>query len=219
MAAKKTKKKAKAAKKPRAHGADALLGQILKRLAHIEACLGSRAAAPAEGPKAFRSEAPCAPEAVKAANEPVDKDTVAFLQRTTLFAKLTPAQCAVLAEHCELKRIESGQILFKEGDFGDALYILKEGSLEIFKRDFLGDVRIAEIKPGGIVGEMALVENKPRSANVRAVDNTVLLVLSRTGYTRLKEVHPAVATKLQDELLLLISSRLRQTTEKLVGQK
>ena len=75
-----------------------------------------------------------------------------------------------------------------------------------------------EIRPGGLVGEMALVENKPRSANVRASEDARLLVLSRASYAELKKAHPQVATKFQDELLLLLSTRLRQTTDKLVGR-
>jgi CRP-like cAMP-binding protein len=98
------------------------------------------------------------------------------------------------------------------------MYILKQGVLEIFKKDLLGDVRIAEIRPGGLVGEMALVDGKPRSANVKAAESARLLSLSRAAYNDLKRSHAQVATKFQDELLLLISSRLRQTTEKLVGK-
>jgi CRP-like cAMP-binding protein len=88
--------------------------------------------------------------------------------------------------------------------------------LEIYKNDVFGAVRVAEVRPGGLVGEMALVENKPRSANVRAAEDCTLLQLSRGSYAKLKEAHPQVATKFQDELLLLLSGRLRQTTEKLI---
>jgi CRP-like cAMP-binding protein len=62
------------------------------------------------------------------------------------------------------------------------------------------------------------VENKPRSANVRASEDSRLLLLSRASYAELKKAHPQVATKFQDELLLLLSTRLRQTTDKLVGR-
>lgn len=146
-----------------------------------------------------------------------DGDTALFLSRTPLFAKLSPQECAVLAAHCETKNVAAGQKLFSEGDFGDAMYILKQGVLEIFKKDLLGDVRIAEVRPGSLVGEMALVDGKPRSANVKATEAARLLSLSRAAYNDLKRSHAEVATKFQDELLLLISSRLRNTTEKLVG--
>jgi CRP-like cAMP-binding protein len=79
-------------------------------------------------------------------------------------------------------------------------------------------LRIAEIKPGGIVGEMALIEGKPRSANVRAIQDSTVLSLARAKYEEFKDEQPAVATKLQDELLRLFSNRLRQTTEKMMGK-
>ncbi len=148
-----------------------------------------------------------------------DPDTAQFLSRTPLFANLDPSECAALATFLESRVVPAGQLLFHEGDFGDAMYIVKAGALEILKKDFLGPIRVAEIRPGGLVGEMALVENKPRSANVRAGEETRLLSLSRASYTELKKAQPALATKFQDELLLLLASRLRQTTEKLVGNK
>jgi CRP/FNR family cyclic AMP-dependent transcriptional regulator len=179
-------------------------------LALLERGLANAAAAPPR-------PAAQAPFTAKGA-EGADPDTAQFLSRTPLFAKLSPQECSILASHCEGKQVTAGQVVFSEGDFGDAMYIVKQGALNIFKKDLLGDVRIAEIRPGGLVGEMALVDGKPRSANVRASEATRLLSLSRASYGDLKKSHPQVATKFQDELLLLISSRLRQTTEKLVGK-
>jgi CRP/FNR family cyclic AMP-dependent transcriptional regulator len=190
------------------------LDAIERKLAQVLEALAKAPSAPAAPP------APSRPAAAPAFSAPTgaDGDTAQFLSRTPLFAKLSPQECAVLASHCESKQVEAGSIVFAEGDFGDAMYIVKQGSLNIFKKDLLGDVRIAEIRPGGLVGEMALVDGKPRSANVRANEASRLLSLSRASYNDLKKSYPQVATKFQDELLLLISSRLRQTTEKLVGK-
>jgi hypothetical protein len=151
--------------------------------------------------------------------QPPDPDTAQFLSRTPLFAKLSAQECSILAAYLEAKTLLKEAPLFQQGDFGDAMYIVKSGALEIYKNDVFGSVRVAEVRPGGLVGEMALVENKPRSANVRASEDSRLLVLSRSAYADLKKVHAQVATKFQDELLLLLSGRLRQTTEKLVGNK
>jgi CRP-like cAMP-binding protein len=149
---------------------------------------------------------------------PSDPDTAQFLSRTPLFANMSAQECTLLAAYQEMKTLASGEALFSQGDFGDAMYLVKTGALEIYKQDVFGPIRVAEVRPGGLVGEMALVENKPRSANVRASEDCRLLVLSRSAYAELKKAHPQVATKFQDELLLLLSGRLRQTTEKLVGK-
>ena len=195
---------------------------IEDRLERIEAALATLAAQPSQVVKPIvRSQTPAAPPAASLPVHPAGADTAEFLSRTPLFAKLSPPECAILAQHCQMKEIPAGAMLFAEGDFGDSLYVVKEGALEIFKKDVLGDLPIAVIRPGGMVGEMALIEGKPRSANVRAVEQGKLLFLSKAAYERLKRDSPQVATKFQDELLLLFSNRLRQTTEKLVdtGEK
>ena len=145
-------------------------------------------------------------------------DTAQFLARTPLFAKLSALECGLLAQYLEPQSLASGAVLFKQDDYGDGMYVVRTGQLEIYKNDVFGAVRVAEVRPGGLVGEMALVENKPRSANVRASEDCQLLMLSRGAYAQLKENHPQVATKFQDELLLLLSGRLRQTTDKLVDK-
>jgi hypothetical protein len=219
------KKKVKAkAKRPsagsgRPSAAAAAPSALFKRLDALEQKLDRIVAALGKGVPSAPAPRPADADS-KAGPQPgaSDHDTAQFLSRTPLFAKLSPQECSILASHCEGKTVDAGQIVFAEGDFGDAMYVVKQGSLNIFKKDLLGDVRIAEIRPGGLVGEMALVDGKPRSANVRASEASRLLSLSRASYNDLKKSHPQVATKFQDELLLLISSRLRQTTEKLVGK-
>ncbi len=179
-----------------------------------------RTAAQAPGPAAAPASVPAAksarPGAVQSAPDP---DTAQFLTRTPLFAKLSPPECGLFAQSLETMALKAGAVLFRQGDFGDALYVVKTGSLEIYKNDVFGAVRVAEVRPGSLVGEMALVEDKPRSANVRAgQEDCKLLSLSRGAFAELKKAHPQIATKFQDELLLLLSGRLRQTTDRLVGR-
>lgn len=226
--AKLKKKSAKAAgSKPKAavrNPSDPALSVVLARLEALEQRLEKAGALAFQGRPAAAERAPSPSAAIAPATvsgsalQQADPDTAQFLSRTPLFANLSAQECAMLALYLEAKPLASGDILFNQGDFGDAMYLVKSGALEIYKQDVFGAVRVAEVRPGGLVGEMALVENKPRSANVRASDDTRLLVLARGAYAELKKVHPQVATKFQDELLLLLSGRLRQTTEKLVGK-
>jgi hypothetical protein len=204
-----------------AHPNDPALSMVLGRLDSLEEKLeqlGARGAAPSSRPARTAAAPAPASAAAPVLSAPADADTAQFLARTPLFANHSAHECTVLAQFLEQTSLASGAVLFKQGDFGDALYVVKNGALEIYKNDVFGAVRVAEVRPGGLVGEMALVENKPRSANVRASEESKLLVLSRASYAELKKLHPQVATKFQDELLLLLSTRLRQTTEKLVGR-
>jgi hypothetical protein len=206
------------------HPNDPALAMLLGRLNALEEKLDrlaagrERSAGPSEGAAVAAPVNASAPAPVPVLAVPVDADTAQFLARTPLFANHSAHECAILAQFLEQTSLPAGQVLFQQGDFGDALYIVKSGSLEIYKNDVFGAVRVAEVRPGGLVGEMALVENKPRSANVRASEDARLLMLSRANYADLKKRHPQVATKFQDELLLLLSARLRQTTDKLVGR-
>jgi len=207
-----------------ANHSDPALSSLLGRLASLEERLEKLATAVEKGlrngPLARAQDAPAAPAPVSSGGRAAaaDPDTAQFLARTPLFAKLTAAECSVLAQVLEAKTLAAGADLFKQDDFGDAMYVVKSGVLEILKSDVLGPLRVARVLPGSLVGEMALVEDKPRSANVRAAEDSRLLVLSRGAYAELKKSHPQLVTKFQDELLLLLSARLRQTTEKLVGR-
>src|SRR5260221_13187581 len=157
----------KSAPKAATPGSQAILSRldsIEAKLSHLAELL-SKGVAPA-GKSEPKEAAPAFSSSLD--STATDPDSAMFLSRTPLFAKLSPQECSILAKHCEVKDVGAGQKLFSEGDFGDAMYVLKQGVLEIFKKDLLGDVRIAEIRPGGLVGEMALVDGKPRSANVRA---------------------------------------------------
>lgn len=200
------------------HPTDPALSTLLARLATVEERLDQVLAHLDRGPRPGAKPLAPAPAALGGFNATSDPDTAQFLARTPLFAKLSAAECSLLAQHLEAKTLAAGADLFNQNDFGDAMYVVKTGALEILKNDRLGPLRVAEVRPGSLVGEMALVEDKPRSAHVRAIEDSRLLLLSRGAYTQLKKNHPQVATKFQDELLQLLSARLRQTTEKLVGK-
>ena len=139
------------------------------------------------------------------------------LPKTTLM-KLNAAESRKFLDLCEWIELAKGQVLFSEGEPGAHLYLLVEGSLEVYKHDVMGDLRLAEISPGGIVGEMALIEGKPRSAYARALKPSAVLALAKSGYETLKRRYPSVATKLQDQLLRHFSDRLRETTQKFMAR-
>ena len=73
-----------------------------------------------------------------------------------------------------------GQVIFREGKPGAAAYVVQEGSVEIFKHIGDTEVVLGCINPGGLFGEMALIDDKPRMASARAVSRTVLIGITRT---------------------------------------
>ena len=73
-----------------------------------------------------------------------------------------------------------GQVIFREGKPGAAAYVVQEGKVEIFKHIGDTEVVLGRIEPGGLFGEMALIDDKPRMASARAVSRTVLIGITRT---------------------------------------
>jgi CRP-like cAMP-binding protein len=76
-----------------------------------------------------------------------------------------------------LKKIEKDHYLFRDGDPPDAMYVLKSGKLVVVKTKQNSEIILAEINPGGMVGEMAFFDNKPRSASVKAIKDSEVIVL------------------------------------------
>lgn len=81
----------------------------------------------------------------------------------------------------ETRKLAKDEFLFKEGDFPDNMYIVRSGALAITKTKNKSEVVLAEIGTGAIVGEMALFDKKPRSANVKATKDTEVVCLPYKG--------------------------------------
>ncbi|AUG54144.1 Crp/Fnr family transcriptional regulator [Thalassospira marina] len=80
----------------------------------------------------------------------------------------------------------AGQIIFREGKPGGAAYVVQEGSVEIYKTAGGGengeDVVLGIIEPGGLFGELSLIDDAPRMASARARDRTVVIAISRRQF-------------------------------------
>jgi CRP/FNR family transcriptional regulator, cyclic AMP receptor protein len=77
----------------------------------------------------------------------------------------------------QVKELTKGQILFREGDASDALYVIKKGRISVTKTKGSGEIELAELNPGEMIGEMAFFDNKPRSAGAKAKTDAVVIVL------------------------------------------
>lgn len=90
----------------------------------------------------------------------------------------TQARSAIL----DRKPFAEGDVIFKEGDEGRCAYLVQSGSIEIVKEGYGGETRLGVIGAGGIFGEMALIDNKPRMATARALEVSVLVVVGRSAF-------------------------------------
>ena len=105
----------------------------------------------------------------------------------------------------------AGSTIFDEGEPGDSAYVVQSGMVEISKSRGSGDMVLGHIRPGGIFGELALVDSAPRMARAVAIDDTVCTVISKNDLRqRLATADPFV-----EALIAVLASDLRSITEDL----
>ena len=121
-----------------------------------------------------------------------DADLAAFLACTEVFQGLDHPVLQKLKPQFEYVSLRGGDVLMREGDPGDCLYVVLTGRLLVFVTD-PGDQgrNVGEIGPGEVVGEMALLSDEPRSATVKAMRDTKLVRLSKAAFESLVESAPA----------------------------
>jgi signal transduction histidine kinase len=132
---------------------------------------------------------------------------VAKLETSKVFAQLGPDELKGLRQIAQERTFTAGQEIFKEGDAGDGMYVVKQGLVEISV--LVGqNVRhvFSEIGPGDIFGEMAVLEDKPRSASAVAKKQATVYFVPRLELLKLVDGSP----KLAQGLLREISNRLRE---------
>jgi signal transduction histidine kinase len=134
------------------------------------------------------------------------------LRKIPLFADLSEEDLERLYRMAETVSIPAGQLVLREGDSGDSLFVVLDGELEVTKRQGSQDVLLALYKPGQFFGEMALLEQAPRSASVRTLQVSRLLVVSQVAFQTLLSCSPSAPLK----ILHTVTSRLRSTESALI---
>lgn len=145
-------------------------------------------------------------------------DTIAFLKNHPYFSYLIETEQKEFASIFSVESFKKDELIFKKGDLGDRLFIVKEGMVRIFIVDRDNEETIAIMKQGDIFGELSLYDTQPRSAFASALTSTTLLAISREKFDELKNKNPQIASKIFQIMLKIISKRLRLTTMKLFGQ-
>ncbi|HEY5731536.1 MAG TPA: SpoIIE family protein phosphatase, partial [Anaerolineales bacterium] len=132
-----------------------------------------------------------------------------LLARIPFFTTLPDAELDRLTSEMEVIKLKSGDILFREGDLGEHLYIIVSGDLEILKAPGTEDELVLNmIHEGEYIGEMSLITGAPRTASVRAFsEEVVLLSMSRKQFNELLHRHPELASV----MVSVLSYRLDNT--------
>ena len=158
---------------------------------------------------------PDADRAIEAAEQlvlgPVADTTLSArpLEECSLLAGLTPDEMAQVQARMTEKRLYAGEVLFRQGDPADGLYVLSLGSVSVIGRDGDSTQRFLSISPGMMLGETAMLDGGGRSADAVADTFAVLHHLSQQDLKALEQAHPAVASRLHANIAVHLSVRLR----------
>jgi CRP-like cAMP-binding protein len=144
----------------------------------------------------------------------VPTSTVEFLATVPLFNGLDRVELERFAEVTREKTYPRGSVILFEDDPGDSLFVVRQGRVKVV---LIGDdgreVILGVLGVGEYFGELSLIDGRPRSAHVIAMEDAHLLVLRRDDFRRRVESSPSVAWALLSEL----SRRLRRADEKIGG--
>ncbi len=141
-------------------------------------------------------------------------EIVAFLREVRLFRDIPAPDLGALAANLREHTLRKGQVLFREGDQGDAMYLVRRGMM-IVSKAVTGrvDQVLARFGPGEFFGEMSLFDRFPRSATLQADTDVILLILDRQHLEQLIEVNPRAAVEFFEALVRVFIDRLRATGE------
>ncbi len=137
-------------------------------------------------------------------------DRIFFLREVPIFARLAPEDLEKIAEIADEQLFSSEELLCREGEPGNALYIIVSGKVEVTKKSGGKDAVLAERGVGDFVGEMAILESAPRSASMKAIGDVRVLALDGAAFDAILLDRPQVAVS----VLRNMSSRVRELNAK-----
>ena len=113
----------------------------------------------------------------------------------------------------ELKTISANSLLVREDDPSDSIFFIADGLFEVYVfSDLTGQIKVGQLGPGEVIGEISWLDHKPVSASVRAVETSSVIVLSTASLDRKLADDPAFAARLLRGIATITAERLRRTT-------
>lgn len=139
---------------------------------------------------------------------PIDKHKV--LSSHSLFKSLKPDEIDKISALVEEQHFENGEIIFLKGDKESGMMIIIQGKVMISATSSEGkEIALNVIESGGIIGEIALLDGKPRSANAKAIEACILLSIRCSKFVPFLKTHSDVSL----QLMKLLCEKLRNTSD------
>jgi sulfate permease, SulP family len=134
------------------------------------------------------------------------------LSETSLLRGLSTAQLAHMQQLMRAQELTAGTLLFREGDPGDGVYVLTQGSISIIGGGNGSRQRFVSYSPGAMLGELAMLDGGSRTADAIADSDSVVYTLSREKFESLAQTDPVLGERLSRNIALNLSERLRSAT-------
>lgn len=142
------------------------------------------------------------------------ENILSFLLDTHLFEALDPVELSEVVKVMQIQRLRDGQSVFREGDVGDAWYVIYEGEMDVFKANAFGSSRaIATLEPHACFGEMAVLDGSERSATVQARGGATLFRFPREPFQSLIDEGSLAAYKLIYGMAQVLCKRQRTVNQ------
>ena len=144
---------------------------------------------------------------------------LAAKRKLFLEQKLSSLEINFLSTLSKERKLAPNQLLFREGEIGDSLYVVLEGRVMISKYiPGAGEEALAFLERGDYFGEMALIDNLPRSADAKAdAQGAVVLAIPRNVLEGILDIHKISSINLLRLLCTLVAARLRELDDKIIG--
>jgi len=140
----------------------------------------------------------------------------ALLKGIYLFRELSPKETDLVISISKEKMYKKNVVIFKEGEKGDAFYVVVSGTVRISTIvPGVGEEALTVLHSGEYFGEMALIDDAPRSASAIANEDTILISISKGDFENLLAKNTVLAYKLLWVFTKTLCSRLRKTDEQL----
>ena len=145
------------------------------------------------------------------------EEIFSLVGKSQFFAEFSREDISILSGYMDVYRAQPGEAIIREGDPGDYMLLIIDGSIDIAKRAMRGEQHLlTRVGSGMTLGEMSMIDGEPRFATCVAVEPTTFAVLTRDSMAEIILDQPSLGAKILVKLVTMLSMRLRQTSAKLL---
>ena len=141
------------------------------------------------------------------------QNEVGLLRSLPMFSNMPASKLKLLAFASDRVTFQAGEVLFRQGDDGDAAYIVIEGEAEVLVRSGDAEVKVAELGENAFVGDMGVISDMPRTATVRAVSDLVTLRIRKEHMMEMVRESQDLALAVLREVVGRLAKTTRDLTE------